>query len=109
MHPSLRLANAASHRVHKPLINFLGKRQWPSTPEPQHPHPQAPAELQKSFSDFLNKFKLSTSQQQSNSSPSSSKGSTQVYSDFWQAPTRFWKRELSEAEIEAITSGGASL
>ncbi|KAI0765526.1 hypothetical protein BC629DRAFT_915231 [Irpex lacteus] len=58
MHPSLRLANAAAtHRVHKPLINFLGKRKWPSTPEPQHPHPQAPADLQKSFSDFLSKLR----------------------------------------------------
>ncbi|KAI0693489.1 hypothetical protein BC835DRAFT_1072493 [Cytidiella melzeri] len=90
MHPSLRLANATPHRVHKPLIHFIGKRQWPSAPQPQHPHPQAPADLQKSFSEFLT-------------------GGAQVFTDFWQAPQRFWKRELSEAEIEVITSGGASL
>ena len=32
MHPTLRLANA-----HRPLIRFLGRRQWPSsTPAPLH-------------------------------------------------------------------------
>ncbi|KAI0084187.1 hypothetical protein BDY19DRAFT_898838 [Irpex rosettiformis] len=106
MHPSLRLANAATHGVRKPLINFLGKRQWPSTPEPQHPHPQAPADLQKSFGDFLNKFKASGSGSSSGSSPSTSKSGSGVYTDFWEAPRRYWKHDLSEAEAEAITVRG---
>ncbi|KIP10597.1 hypothetical protein PHLGIDRAFT_125463 [Phlebiopsis gigantea 11061_1 CR5-6] len=105
MRPSLRLANAATHRVHTPLIRFVGRRQWPSTPEPQHPHPFAPPELQKSFSDFLNKFKSSAT---ALSSPGTKKGgSTPVFEDFWQAPERYWKTKISEQEMEAISSGGA--
>ncbi|EKM59041.1 uncharacterized protein PHACADRAFT_169504 [Phanerochaete carnosa HHB-10118-sp] len=114
MRPSLRLLNAASHRVHKPLIQFVGKRQWPSTPEPQHPHPFAPTELQNAFSDFLNKFKASASAEGSSqssmaaSSASGKNGETvQVFTDFWQAPERLWRRRISEEEIEVITSGGA--
>ena len=129
MRPSPRLLNAASHRVHKPLIQFIGRRQWPnstsltlsehltrrvlnawftSAPEPQHPHPSAPAELQKSFQDFLSKFKSSGSTSSSGASqPSSSAGkqgeNVQTFTDFWQAPEKLWKRQLSEAEIEAIS------
>ncbi|KZP14138.1 hypothetical protein FIBSPDRAFT_684628, partial [Athelia psychrophila] len=50
MHPSVRVLNAR-----KPLIQFIGKRSWPSNPE-QHAHPAAPEELKKSFGDFLKKF-----------------------------------------------------
>ena len=69
-------------------------------PDSQRPHPAAPSELQKSFGDFLKKF------QASSPSPSKSGSGGNVVSEFWEAPSRFWKtsiRELEDAEIEAIT------
>lgn len=81
-----------------------------AAPEPQHPHPFAPADLQKSFQDFLSKFKASSSASSSGTSQSTSSGGSskhgeneQVFNDFWQAPEKLWKPQLSEAEIEAIT------
>ena len=118
MYPTLRRS------IHKPLIRFIGKRQWPSRscnlydskysvtygrltdPEPQHPHPFAPAELKQSFSDFISKFQGSSSQSAhtASSSPplSASKlgPNVQVFQEFWQAPERLWKHDLDETEIE---------
>ncbi|KAI5884932.1 uncharacterized protein SCHCODRAFT_02594922 [Schizophyllum commune H4-8] len=88
-------------RVHQPLIKFVGKRQWPSTTEPPHPHPFAPKEYAKAFSQEASG---------ASSTPKSSKGG--AVAEFWEAPERFWRpriRELQDWEIEAITSGGASL
>ncbi|KAH9853363.1 hypothetical protein C2E23DRAFT_120679 [Lenzites betulinus] len=105
MLPSLRLANA-----HKPLIRFIGRRQWPTKPEEQHPHPFAPAELKQHFADFVKKFESSPSQSSSPAASSSKAGaSSAVYQDFWEAPSRLWKRELQDWEIELVQSGGASL
>ncbi|KAI0662828.1 hypothetical protein C8Q70DRAFT_1050551 [Cubamyces menziesii] len=109
MLPSLRLANA-----HRPLIRFLGKRQWPTKPEEQHPHPFAPPEAKEHFADFLKKFQSSPSTTQAGSTSaaaSSSKSGAKgpVYQEFWQAPPRLWKHELAEWEIELVQSGGASL
>ncbi|KAI0366235.1 hypothetical protein BV20DRAFT_664923 [Pilatotrama ljubarskyi] len=111
MLPSLRLANA-----HKPLIRFIGRRQWPSKPEEQHPHPFAPPELKQHFSDFLKKFESSSSAPSggpssatASSSASKSGAKGPVYQEFWQAPARLWKRELKDWEIELVQSGGASL
>ncbi|CAL1713620.1 unnamed protein product [Somion occarium] len=107
MHPTFRLG------VHKPLIRFIGKRQWPSKPEPQHPHPFAPAELKKAFSDFVSKFQSSGAQaglsstQPATSQPKSGPN-VHVYQEFWQAPERLWKSDLSEEEVELAMSGGAS-
>ncbi|KAF9242958.1 hypothetical protein BU15DRAFT_72613 [Melanogaster broomeanus] len=100
MYPSLRLSSA---RVHKPLINFIGKRTWPSSAGSSHPHPAAPPEYRKSFSDIVQQT-LSTSKTSANEQP--------VFQDFWDAPARFWRpkyRELAEFEIDVIQSGGASL
>ncbi|KAI0751672.1 hypothetical protein C8Q80DRAFT_592450 [Daedaleopsis nitida] len=103
MHPSLRVANA-----HKPLIRFLGKRQWPAKPEEQHPHPFAPSELKQHFSDFVKKFQSASSTGPAPSKNSSSSGNAQVFEEFWQAPARFWKRDLEDWEIDLVHSGGAS-
>ncbi|KAA1465894.1 FAD/NAD(P)-binding domain-containing protein [Dentipellis sp. KUC8613] len=106
MHPSLRVA-------HKPLINFLGKRQWPSTPGPQHAHPAAPEQLKAAFSDFLKKYESSSTASAAGKSGSSTSSSgEQVYGDFWDAPAWTWNpriRHIEESEIDAVTSGGASL
>jgi small subunit ribosomal protein YMR-31 len=104
MRPSLRVLN-----VHKPLINFIGKRSWPSKPDTQRPHPAAPSELQKSFSDFLKKFEASATL---SSKKAGANGSKQMFDEFWEAPARFWRprvRELEDGEIDAVLSGGASL
>ncbi|TFK43132.1 hypothetical protein BDQ12DRAFT_674456 [Crucibulum laeve] len=107
MYPTLRLC---SSRVHQPLIKFLGKRSWPSTAEAPQAHPAAPAELKNHFADFVKKLEGSA---ESSSSKSSSKSPSEaaVFQDFWEAPSRFWKprvRELEDAEVDAIMSGGAS-
>ncbi|KAG6840612.1 hypothetical protein C0991_005560 [Blastosporella zonata] len=100
MHPSLRVL---SSRAHKPLIRFLGKRTYPSTPSPPQAHPAAPAELKSRFAEFVRKFEVSG---EKTSTTLASKG---VLSEFWEAPERLWKQEIEEAEIDAILSGGASL
>ncbi|KAL1747786.1 hypothetical protein HDZ31DRAFT_31111 [Schizophyllum fasciatum] len=88
-------------RVHQPLIKFVGKRNWPSTTEPPHAHPFAPKEYAKAFH-----------QESSDASAASATSSGGAVSEFWEAPERFWRpriRQLQDWEIEAITSGGASL
>ncbi|RDB15488.1 hypothetical protein Hypma_004185 [Hypsizygus marmoreus] len=100
MHPSLRVCSA---RAHQPLIRFLGKRTYPSTPSTPHAHPAAPAELKKRFEELF-----STSEA-SGSAPVASSGSKVVFAEFWEAPERFWKRDIEDSEIDAILSGGASL
>ncbi|KAJ3482257.1 hypothetical protein NLI96_g7089 [Meripilus lineatus] len=109
MQPSLLRLNSVVAR--KPLIQFLGKRKWPSQPSAPGPHPFAPAELKQSFSEFVAKFQSSGSSQVS-AAPQSlqppKKGSP-AFSEYWQAPERLWKRELEQAEIDAVLSGGASL
>ncbi|KAF9534419.1 hypothetical protein CPB83DRAFT_902343 [Crepidotus variabilis] len=103
MHPSLRCCSA---RAHTPLIKFIGKRTWPSSPDARHAHPAAPAEFKQHFSDFLKK--MESSKTEAASKPSSN---ADTYDHFWEAPGRFWKprvRQLSEAEMDAIMSGGAS-
>jgi len=105
MYPSIRIC---STRAHQPLIKFLGKRTWPTSTEGPHPHPAAPAELKQRFSDFVGKSDLSSPVMAS--SKELSNGS-RLYNNFWEAPTRFWQprvREIEEAELEAIMSGGAS-
>ncbi|OJT07503.1 hypothetical protein TRAPUB_1640 [Trametes pubescens] len=98
MLPSLRLANA-----HKPLIRFLGRRQWPAKPEEQHPHPFAPSELKEHFADFVKKFQSAPSSTNAAASSASKSGTEgAVYQDFWQAPPRLWKRELRDWEIELV-------
>jgi len=102
MHPTVRLAAA-----HRPLIRFLGKRSWPSTPDVQHAHPAAPEELKKSFGEFLRKFQ---SPVKTNGDGSSS--GTYVYQEYWEAPSKYWNsrvKTISKEEIDAVLSGGATL
>jgi len=92
----------------KPLINFIGKRSWPSKSQLQQPHPAAPPELQRAFSDFLKKFEASSTP----SKKMSGGGSKETFGEFWEAPAKFWSprvRDLEECEIDAVLSGGATL
>ncbi|KJA24484.1 hypothetical protein HYPSUDRAFT_38502 [Hypholoma sublateritium FD-334 SS-4] len=107
MHPSLRCCSA---RAHTPLIKFLGKRVYPSSSAARHPHPAAPAEFKEHFPQFLARMNSAESSTHTGSTSSLESG-TAIYTEFWQAPPRFWKprvRELEEDEMEAIMSGGAS-
>ncbi|KAF8264292.1 hypothetical protein EI94DRAFT_1593712 [Lactarius quietus] len=103
MHPSFRVA-------HKPLISFLGKRKWPPGPQPQRPHPAAPTQFKEAFSDFLEKYKSFSS---SSTSPRNGKSSGKpMFNEFWEAPERLWRpktSKLEDSEIDAVSSGGASL
>jgi len=97
-HPSFPVLSA---RAHKPLISFIGKRIWPSSLTPAHPHPAAPPECRKTFSG--------NPQQTPNTAETTEQPS---FRDFWDAPARIWRpkhHELQELEIDAIQSGGASL
>ncbi|KAJ7623359.1 hypothetical protein FB45DRAFT_925377 [Roridomyces roridus] len=90
MHSTMRLAR-------QPLIQFLGKRSWPASPAEAHAHPAAPPDFRKVFTKP--------------SSPTKPQSGS-VFSEFWDAPPRFWRpraRELDESEIDAVLSGGASL
>ncbi|GLB33327.1 putative ribosomal protein S36, mitochondrial [Lyophyllum shimeji] len=116
MHPSLRVL---SSRPHQPLIKFLGKRIYPSTLSKPHPHPQAPPEVVNRFSDFVAKSQATEAPHAHPQAPAEVKSNfpakkhgptgTTSMSEFWLAPERLWKQDIEEAEIEAITSGGATL
>ncbi|KAF8803870.1 hypothetical protein BYT27DRAFT_7109315 [Phlegmacium glaucopus] len=108
MHPSVRYFSA---RAHQPLIRFLGKRTYPSSPEVPHAHPAAPLELKQKFSEFVNKIISSNPQGSQTKTSTSSQINISHYHDFWEAPSRFWKprvRQLEDKEMDAIMSGGAS-
>ncbi|KAI0758946.1 hypothetical protein C8Q74DRAFT_1301013 [Fomes fomentarius] len=100
MLPSLRVANA-----HRPLIHFLGKRQWPSKLGEQHPHPFAPNDLKEHFADFVKKFQTAASASSSSGATPAKKSSSSngpVFEEFWQAPARLWKRDLADWEIDLV-------
>lgn len=74
-------------------------------PEAPHVHPAAPTELKEHFAEFLAKMNLSPAK------PPSGKGSSNIYREFWEAPTRFWQprvRQLTDAEMESIMVRGIS-
>jgi len=103
MHPSFRVA-------HRPLISFIGKRQWPPGPQPQRPHPAAPEQFKEAFPDFLEKFKSHLSPSPSKITQNNTRGL--LFNDFWEAPGRVWRpriSQLDDTEIDAVLSGGASL
>ncbi|EIN10165.1 hypothetical protein PUNSTDRAFT_34056, partial [Punctularia strigosozonata HHB-11173 SS5] len=95
MRPAARLLQ------HKPLIHFIGKRQWPSTPEAPHAHPFAPAEVQKAFGDFVKKVDAA----QSSSTPKQETSNNRAFQNFWEAPSHLWSprvHQLDDREVDAI-------
>ncbi|KAI9572457.1 hypothetical protein HD554DRAFT_2168114 [Boletus coccyginus] len=98
LRPSLPVLSA---RAHKPLISFIGKRISPASLATAHPHPAAPPDYRKTFSDIL--------PQTSHTAGTTGQPS---FRDFWDAPARFWRpkhHKVQEFEIDAIQTGGASL
>jgi len=68
--------------------------------------------MQKAFPDFLKRFQASSTSSSGSSKATKKAGSGEVFGEFWEAPSRFWQpkvRDLEEWEIDAISSGGASL
>ncbi|KAI9466563.1 hypothetical protein BJY52DRAFT_1111364 [Lactarius psammicola] len=96
MRPSFRVA-------HKPLISFIGKRQWPPGPQPQRPHPAAPTQFKEAFSHFLEKHKTFSFPSTSLSNGQSS--GRPIFNEFWEAPEHLWRpklRHLEDSEIDAV-------
>ena len=113
MHPSFRVSR-------KPLISFIGKRQWPpgkfltpsnvcfvlkivTGPQPQRPHPAAPTQFKEAFSDFLERYKKFSFP--STSSSSGQNAGRAIFNEFWEAPEYVWRpkvRKLEDSEIDAV-------
>lgn len=90
--------------VHKPLIQFLGPRAalWKDTTHHTGPHPLTPPNLVKHVAkaDPVAPAK---------SAPASSASSGQSKAlEFGQLAARYRRAPISEAEMEAIESGGAT-
>ncbi|KEF52876.1 uncharacterized protein A1O9_11294 [Exophiala aquamarina CBS 119918] len=127
------ILRAAQHRT--PSIKFLGKRSPPkSVDHTPHPHPASPTHsLPDSFATYRSKaqqhgplggnrsnaspFQASTSGYATygaiGGSAGKSLGSVQPkkgeFFDRSDLPKRFWRTQWSDEEIDAVSSGGASL
>ncbi|KAI8145859.1 hypothetical protein BJV82DRAFT_666418 [Fennellomyces sp. T-0311] len=88
-----------SRAVHKPLIQFVGSRAnlWKNAQHTVGPHPLTPANLEKHVAkaDPVPAAK----------SPNFTAGSL----EFSQRPARYFRTPISELEMEAIESGGATM
>ena len=79
-------------------------------PEPQHPHPGAPAEFKDAFSDFLKKFETSSTRKFVAVEPKKdavrrTTVNSNVYENFWEAPSRLWRpkaKEITKEEMNAV-------
>ncbi|WVF72497.1 hypothetical protein IAT40_007313 [Kwoniella sp. CBS 6097] len=112
------LLRQATH--YKPMIHFLGPRKnIEHAPHAPAPHPCAPGEIVDSFQSFLAKLQSSSSSKSSSSSSGSGSGSGSGaqkgsgkpvdFENFWEAPGYLWTpKEVTEREIEAVMSGGAT-
>ncbi|ORE11462.1 hypothetical protein BCV72DRAFT_246969 [Rhizopus microsporus var. microsporus] len=92
MQPSLTLRAA-----HKPLIRFLGPRAtlWKDAPHHSGPHPLTPPNLVKH---------VAQAEPQASVNKAVNSGSI----EFGQLPTKYRRAVITEAEMEAIESGGAT-
>ncbi|WVO17045.1 hypothetical protein L204_104732 [Cryptococcus depauperatus] len=106
---------------YKPMIKFLGSRKnIPQSPHNPSPHPYAPKDVKDSFPNFLAKLKSgSSSINSSSTSPNGlvlrpedefkPTGKRVDFENFWEAPGYLWvPKEVTEREIEAVMSGGAT-
>jgi small subunit ribosomal protein YMR-31 len=72
-----------------------------TAPEQPHAHPAAPQNIKDAFPGFLKKFNASESG--TSGGGSSKKEAATLYNEFWEAPSRYWVKNMSEDEMEAIT------
>ena len=79
---SFQKVSFSRHLIPEALIHKL------TGPTKPHAHPAAPVEVKESFSV--------------RQTPRPNSGSNPVFFNFWEAPERFWRKEIEDAEIEAI-------
>ncbi|KAI9248601.1 hypothetical protein BY458DRAFT_526341 [Sporodiniella umbellata] len=89
MQPSIAL-----RAVHKPLIRFVGPRAalWKDVPNHSGPHPLTPFDLVKHTAQAEKPTKKATS----------------GVLEFGELPAKYRRSLITEAEMEAIESGGAT-
>ncbi|KAI7891104.1 uncharacterized protein EV154DRAFT_509180 [Mucor mucedo] len=92
--------------VHKPLIHFLGPRAslWKDAPHHTGPHPLTPANLVK----HVAKASTPATPPKAASATAASPKATVGALEFSQLAARYRRAPISEAEMEAIESGGAT-
>jgi small subunit ribosomal protein YMR-31 len=74
-------------------------------PQPQRPHPAAPAQLREAFSDFLEKYKSFSSPSGSLDGHSQQNLRNLRFKEFWEAPEYLWRpktMQLEDSEIDAV-------
>ncbi|BEI85260.1 hypothetical protein CcaverHIS002_0506610 [Cutaneotrichosporon cavernicola] len=98
-----------------PLIQFIGKRAWPSTPHKPGPHPYAPKEIADNFASFSAKSQAAPASAASAHASAYGTGFLPTskkpydFENFYEAPAYYWQHnEMTEREIEAVMSGGAT-
>ncbi|CAO0798872.1 unnamed protein product [Mucor circinelloides] len=94
--------SATLRAVHKPLIRFLGPRAnlWKDAPQHTGPHPLTPPNLVKHVAE---------ASKPTTAAPSKATSSQQQgVLEFSQLAAKYKRAPISEAEMEAIESGGAT-
>ncbi|KAI9360880.1 hypothetical protein BD770DRAFT_408717 [Pilaira anomala] len=89
--------------VHKPMIQFVGSRAklWKDATHHTGPHPLTPANLVKHVAEAS---KATPAAPAKSAAPKANTGSL----EFAELPSRYRRAPISEAEMEAIESGGAT-
>lgn len=99
------LGNANGHLVSfRPLLVSFFVFRTVTGPQPQRPHPAAPAQFKEAFSDFLEKYKKFSFPLTSSSNGQSS--GRKIFNEFWEAPEYLWRpklRQLEDSEIDAVS------
>ncbi|KAF8977476.1 hypothetical protein BGZ46_007344 [Entomortierella lignicola] len=110
MYPSaVRKVAASAVNARTPLIKFLGPRS--ALNEAHHEatrHPAAPKDAEYPLKTETSSSSSSTSSSQSVTKTPGPHGATRQSFDFLSLPARYNHPILTEAEIEAIETGGAS-
>ncbi|RSH83296.1 uncharacterized protein EHS24_006971 [Apiotrichum porosum] len=96
-----------------PMIQFIGKRSWPTGPHTPAPHPAAPKEIVEAFAAFIAKSQAAPAAGKAVSTagyiPLYKASAKQADFEDWEAPSYLWQRpEMTEREMEAVMSGGAT-
>ncbi|KAK4519282.1 uncharacterized protein ATC70_009514 [Mucor velutinosus] len=95
---------ATLRAVHKPLIRFLGPRAnlWKDAPQHTGPHPLTPPNLVKHVAEASKPAAAAATSSKAASSQQ------QGVLEFSQLAAKYKRAPISEAEMEAIESGGAT-
>ncbi|KAF7731572.1 hypothetical protein EC973_009336 [Apophysomyces ossiformis] len=93
-------ASVSLRAAHRPLIRFIGSRKklWQDVTHHNGPHPLTPPNLEK----HVAKPDLTPA-------PSAVTHSTSGAMEYGQIPARYRRSLLTDAEMEAIESGGATM